>query len=51
MNPQDSWVDKEGYLEQAKKLAKAFDKNFNKYAENCPENVVKHGGPNLEWKK
>jgi len=29
------------------KLASAFIKNFEKYADGTPEEVIKNGGPNM----
>ena len=44
MNPRNLWADKTAYDEQAKKLAKMFQKNFEEKYPDMPENV-KNAGP------
>ena len=44
MNPRNLWADKAAYDEQAKKLAKMFQKNFEEKYPDMPENV-KNAGP------
>ena len=47
LNPVNTWKDKDAFKEQSKKLAEKFIKNFTKYQDGTPENVVKNGGPDL----
>jgi phosphoenolpyruvate carboxykinase (ATP) len=46
--PKDSWTDKADYDAVSKKLATKFVKNFEKYHDGTPEEIIKVGGPNLE---
>lgn len=43
--PVNSWKDKASYNDQASKLAAKFVKNFEKYHDGTPIEVIKHGGP------
>jgi phosphoenolpyruvate carboxykinase (ATP) len=43
--PVNTWADKNGYKDEAKKLAQKFIKNFEKYQDGTPKEVVEKGGP------
>ena len=47
MNPVNTWADKDAFKERAKKLAGQFVKNFEKYADGTPDEVIKQGGPDM----
>jgi phosphoenolpyruvate carboxykinase (ATP) len=47
LNPRNTWKDQESYDKQAKKLAAAFTKNFDKYAEFANEEILA-GAPHAE---
>lgn len=47
--PINSWSDKAGYKDQAKKLAQQFIKNFDKYSSGTPKEVIEKGGPNANF--
>ncbi|AHM58970.1 phosphoenolpyruvate carboxykinase [Flammeovirgaceae bacterium 311] len=40
LSPRNTWKDQEAYDKQAKKLATAFNRNFDKYAENANEEIL-----------
>jgi ATP-dependent phosphoenolpyruvate carboxykinase len=44
--PENTWEDKAEYKVQLKKLAGQFNKNFVKYMDGTPKEVVEKGGPN-----
>lgn len=46
--PANTWTDKDDYQKTAKKLADGFVKNFEKYLDGVPAEVVAKGGPNLK---
>jgi phosphoenolpyruvate carboxykinase (ATP) len=43
--PINAWSDKDAYKKQATKLAEQFVKNFKKYEDGTPKEVVAKGGP------
>jgi phosphoenolpyruvate carboxykinase (ATP) len=43
--PENTWADKAAYKEELKKLADKFQKNFVKYADGTPKEVIERGGP------
>jgi len=45
--PQNTWADKDAFNVELKKLAGKFQKNFVKYAEKTPKEVIEKGGPVL----
>jgi len=47
--PINTWKDKAAYNEQAKKLASQFVKNFEKYHDGTPKEVIEKGGPSLNF--
>lgn len=49
LRPINCWENKEEYKIQAKKLAEKFAKNFERYAEGVPKDVVQKGGPDMSF--
>lgn len=49
LRPINSWNDKEEYKIAAKKLAHHFVENFRQYEAGVPADVIKKGGPNLDF--
>ena len=45
--PVNTWADKDAYNEHVKKLSQLFIKNFEKYADGTPKEVIQKGGPTL----
>jgi phosphoenolpyruvate carboxykinase (ATP) len=45
LNPINTWLDKDAYNQQLKKLVGQFKRNFDKYAEGTPNEVLEKGGP------
>jgi phosphoenolpyruvate carboxykinase (ATP) len=45
--PENTWADKAAYKEELKKLADKFQKNFVKYADGTPKEVIERGGPSV----
>ncbi len=43
LNPRNTWADKKSYDEKAKEVAGFFNKNFEKYADQCSAEVVAAG--------
>ena len=50
LQPRGTWDNPEKYDDQAEKLGKLFHKNFEKYKEECSEEIVK-AGPDVEVKQ
>ena len=46
--PEDAWADKNAFKVSVQKLARKFKKNFIKYADETPEEVIKKGGPTID---
>jgi phosphoenolpyruvate carboxykinase (ATP) len=49
LRPINCWPDKESYKIEAKSLAGKFVDNFKRYEDGVPADVVKIGGPNLDF--
>ena len=49
LRPINCWPDRDDYKKAAKGLAQKFIKNFERYEAGVPENVVKIGGPNMDF--
>lgn len=49
LNPRNTWEDKEAYDKKANDLATAFNKNFEKFAEDASEDI-KAAAPNINEK-
>ena len=49
LRPINCWPDKESYKVAAKSLAQKFVKNFQRYESGVPIEVIKKGGPNLDF--
>jgi len=47
--PVNTWDDKNAYKEQCKKLASQFIKNFEKYHDGTPKEVIEKGGPKIDF--
>ena len=45
--PENTWADKAAYKEELNKLADKFQKNFVKYADGTPKEVIEKGGPSV----
>ena len=43
LNPSESWQDKGDYAKRYRNLAEMFSKNFEKYKEGCPKEIVDAG--------
>jgi phosphoenolpyruvate carboxykinase (ATP) len=43
LNPSESWQDKNDYNKRYRNLAEMFTKNFEKYKEGCPREIVEAG--------
>jgi phosphoenolpyruvate carboxykinase (ATP) len=48
LNPVNTWADKAAFNAESKKLASAFAKNMQKYADQTPKEVIANGGPKLD---
>lgn len=49
LRPINCWTDKELYKKNAKDLATKFVKNFERYADGCPKEVIEKGGPDINF--
>ena len=49
LSPISAWPSKEDYKVAAKSLAEKFVTNFRRYEDGVPDEVVKIGGPNLDF--
>lgn len=49
LRPIDCWPDRDAYKVAAKDLASKFVKNFQRYESGVPAEVIKLGGPNLDF--
>lgn len=49
LNPINTWKDKTQYNVQLKKLAGHFVKNFEKYHDGTPKEVIDNGGPTTNF--
>jgi len=49
LRPINCWPNKDDYKKAAKSLAEKFVKNFQRYEAGVPPEVVKIGGPNLDF--
>jgi phosphoenolpyruvate carboxykinase (ATP) len=49
LRPINCWPNKDDYKKAAKSLAEKFQKNFQRYEKGVPPEVVKIGGPNLDF--
>jgi phosphoenolpyruvate carboxykinase (ATP) len=47
LNPRDTWADKAAFDAQARKLAEAFQENFEQFADRVPE-AVRRSGPSFD---
>ena len=47
--PISCWPDKDSYRTAAKDLAQKFVTNFERYESGVPAEVVKIGGPNMDF--
>lgn len=47
LNPKNTWTDKKDFDATSLKLAEGFIKNFAKYTDGVPEDVIKAGGPQM----
>ena len=48
LSPIDTWEDKEAFKVEVRKLAEKFTVNFEKYADETPEEVIQKGGPTID---
>jgi phosphoenolpyruvate carboxykinase (ATP) len=46
--PETTWDDKEAFKVELRKLAEKFQENFEKYADETPEEVIQKGGPHSD---
>jgi phosphoenolpyruvate carboxykinase (ATP) len=47
LDPEQTWADKDAYDDQARELARMFVKNFERFADSVPPEVIE-AGPDLE---
>jgi len=47
LNPKNTWTDKKDFDATSLKLAEGFIKNFAKYTDGVPAEVIKNGGPQM----
>ncbi len=45
LNPRDTWNDKDAYDRKARELAERFHENFEKFADDVPDEVLQAGPP------
>jgi phosphoenolpyruvate carboxykinase (ATP) len=46
LNPRNTWADRDGYDDQANKLAQSFVKNFERHAVHSNPEII-NAGPNV----
>lgn len=46
--PETTWDDKEAFKVELRKLAEKFQHNFEKYADETPQEVIDKGGPRVD---
>jgi phosphoenolpyruvate carboxykinase (ATP) len=49
LRPIEAWADKEAYKKTSLDLAYKFHHNFQQYIARVPQQVIKLGGPNLDF--
>lgn len=49
LRPIDCWPDRDAYKVAAKSLADKFVTNFKRYESGVPAEVIKLGGPNMDF--
>lgn len=49
LRPIEGWADKEAYKKTSLDLAYKFHENFQHYIARVPKEVIKLGGPNLDF--
>jgi phosphoenolpyruvate carboxykinase (ATP) len=49
LRPINCWPTKDEYKTAALSLAEKFAKNFERYADGVPRDVIEKGGPNLNF--
>ena len=49
LRPINCWPTKEQYKKEALMLAEKFVENFRRYEDGVPDDVIRKGGPNLDF--